>query len=77
MNKMSNERRLTVSYYRDSYAEDVPFLRLKGKWLRDSGFIPGTHVKVFVLRDHLIISKDNDTDYAKLKKQNWRVDEKY
>jgi hypothetical protein len=56
-----NERFLTVSYCRDNYCdEDVPFLRLKGKWLRDGGFDAGTHVKVIVVRDKLVITKDGD-----------------
>jgi len=56
-----SERFLTVSYCRDNYCdEDVPFLRLKGKWLRDGGFDAGTHVKVMVVRDKLVITKDGN-----------------
>ena len=56
-----NERFLTVSYCRENYCdENVPFLRLKGKWLRDGGFDAGTHVKVMVVRDILVITKDGN-----------------
>ena len=56
-----NERFLTVSYCRENYCdEDFPFLRLKGKWLRDGGFDAGTHVKVIVVRDKLVITKDGN-----------------
>ncbi len=56
-----SERFLTVSYCRDDYCnEDIPFLRLKGKWLRDGGFDAGTLVKVTVVRDILVITKDGD-----------------
>ncbi|MBD3340433.1 MAG: type I addiction module toxin, SymE family [Candidatus Lokiarchaeota archaeon] len=54
-----NERHLTVSYCREDYSEeDIPFLRLKGKWMRDGGFEPGTFVKVLVMKDELVIKKD-------------------
>ena len=65
-----NERFLTVSYCRDDYCnEDIPFLRLKGKWLRDGGFDAGTHVKVMVVRDILVITKDGDRGRRDLEKE--------
>lgn len=61
MTKKLNERYLTVSYCREDYCDDdIPFLRLKGKWLRDGGFDAGTHVKVMVVRDKLVITKDGN-----------------
>ena len=61
MEEKLSERYLTVSYCREDYCDDdIPFLRLKGKWLRDGGFEAGTHVKVNVVRDKLVITKDGD-----------------
>lgn len=61
MTKKANERYLTVSYCREDYCnDDIPFLRLKGKWLREGGFDAGTHVKVNVVRDKLVITKDGE-----------------
>lgn len=61
MEEKLDERYLTVSYCREDYCdEDIPFLRLKGKWLRDGGFEAGTHVKVNVVRDKLVITKDGN-----------------
>ena len=64
------ERFLTVSYCRENYCdEDIPFLRLKGKWLRDGGFDAGTHVKVMVVRDILVITKDGDRGRRDMEKE--------
>ena len=61
MEEKLDERHLTVSYCREDYCnEDIPFLRLKGKWLRDGGFEAGTHVKVNVVKNKLVITKDGD-----------------
>ena len=61
MTKKPNERFLTVSYCREDYCnDDIPFLRLKGKWLREGGFEAGTYVKVNVVRDKLVITKDGN-----------------
>lgn len=35
-------------------------LRLKGKWLRDSGFDSGTQMKLFILKDQMIITRADD-----------------
>ena len=64
------ERFLTVSYCRDDYCdENIPFLRLKGKWLREGGFDAGTHVKVMVVRDILVITKDGDRGRRDMEKE--------
>ncbi len=46
--KRSNRpRRLTVSYAStDTPGVDVPYLRLRGRWLQEAGFVIGRHVKI-------------------------------
>ncbi len=47
--KPSNKpRRLTMCYATDAPGVDVPYLRLRGRWLQDAGFVIGRHVKVEV-----------------------------
>jgi toxic protein SymE len=46
--KPSNKpRRLTVGYAStDTPGVDVPYLRLRGRWLQQAGFVIGRHVKI-------------------------------
>ena len=67
MGNNKKERRLTVSYSNDGGYKQTPFLRLKGHWLRDGGFLPGTRVNVLVLQDKLVVTKD--VDFIKKKKR--------
>ena len=43
----NKSRRLTVSYAStDTPGVNVPYLRLRGRWLQDAGFTIGRHVKI-------------------------------
>ena len=45
----SKPRRLTVGYAStDTPGVDVPYLRLRGRWLEDAGFVIGRHVRIEV-----------------------------
>ena len=51
-------RRLTVGYKPlKSHGVEVPYLRLRGRWLRDAGFEIGRHVKVDVREGRLTIER--------------------
>ena len=55
-NTSAKPRRLTVGYKPlASPGVDVPYLRLRGRWLRDAGFDIGRSVKVEVGEGRLII----------------------
>ena len=49
LNPSMKARRLTVGYSSgDSPGSDVPYLRLRGRWMKDAGFAIGRNVKVEV-----------------------------
>ena len=46
-NACKKSRRLTVSYASTATAgTNVPYLRLRGRWLQDAGFTIGRHVTI-------------------------------
>lgn len=54
----SKPRRVTVSYANTHKPRvSVPFLRLRGRWLQDAGFIIGRHVKVEVSEGRMTIEQ--------------------
>jgi hypothetical protein len=57
--KPSNKhRRLTVGYAStDTPGVDVPYLRLRGRWLQDAGFVIGRHVKIEVNEGRMTIEQ--------------------
>jgi toxic protein SymE len=57
--KPSNKpRRLTVGYAStDTPGVDVPYLRLRGRWLQDAGFVIGPHVKIEVNEGRMTIEQ--------------------
>jgi hypothetical protein len=56
LNPSMKARRLTVGYSTgDSPGSDVPYLRLRGRWLKDAGFAIGRNVKVEVSEGRLMI----------------------
>jgi toxic protein SymE len=49
-------RLLTVVYAcTDTPGVDVPYLRLRGRWLEDAGFVIGRHVRIEVDEGRLMI----------------------
>jgi len=38
----------------------VPYIRLRGKWLKHAGFEIGDYIKITVTEDGLMISPDNN-----------------
>lgn len=36
---------------------DVPYMRLRGRWLQDAGFVIGRHVKIAVSERRLLIEQ--------------------
>jgi hypothetical protein len=51
------ERILTVSLYPEAWPH-VPWIRLRGMWLQEAGFTPHSRVRVRVMKDCLIITKE-------------------
>jgi len=56
-NIKKNERFLTVSIYPDA-RQNVPWIRLRGLWLLQAGFIPQTRIRVRVMSGCLVITKE-------------------
>ena len=51
-------RRLIVGYgSTDKPGVDVPYMRLRGFWLQDAGFVIGRHVKIEVSEGRLLIEQ--------------------
>lgn len=51
-------RRLTVGYAStDTSGPDVPYLRLRGRWLQHAGFVIGRHVKIEVNEGRMTIEQ--------------------
>ena len=51
-------RRLTVGYAStDTPGVDVPYVRLRGRWLQDAGFVIGRHVKIEVSEGRMTIEQ--------------------
>ena len=56
LNPCTKARRLTVGYAPlDSPGSYVPYLRLRGRWLKDAGFAIGRNVKIEVSEGRLMI----------------------
>jgi toxic protein SymE len=57
--KPSNKpKRLTVGYAStDTPGVSVPYLRLRGRWLQDAGFVIGRHVKIEVDEGRMTIEQ--------------------
>jgi hypothetical protein len=54
----SKTRRLTVGYAStETPGVDVPYLRLRGRWMQDAGFAIGRHVKIEVSNGRMIIEQ--------------------
>ena len=51
------ERFLTVSIYPESIPR-LPWIRLRGLWLEQAGFVPQTRIRVRVMRGCLVITTD-------------------
>jgi toxic protein SymE len=52
------DRRLVVGYGTTSQpGVEVPYLRLRGRWLQDAGFVIGRYVKVEVREGRLTIEQ--------------------
>lgn len=50
------------SHYPVDYGHNtnfVPFIRLRGKWLRKAGFYIGQQIKVYIFKERLIIVPNN------------------
>jgi type I toxin-antitoxin system toxin SymE len=51
-------RRLIVGYGSTATpGVDVPYLRLRGRWLRDAGFVIGRHVKIQLSEGRMTIEQ--------------------
>ena len=51
-------RRLTIGYAStDTPGLSVPYLRLRGRWLQDAGFVIGRHVTIEVNDARLMIEQ--------------------
>lgn len=49
-------------YYPIEYGHNtsfVPFIRLRGKWLKEAGFYIGQQIKVYIFKERLIIVPKN------------------
>lgn len=56
--KPCRPRQLTVGYgSTDKPGVDVPYMRLRGQWLQDAGFIIGRHVKIEISQGRLLIEQ--------------------
>ena len=53
----SQDRFLTVCLYPEPNPH-VPWIRLRGLWLRQAGFTPGSRVRVRVMPGCLVITKE-------------------
>jgi toxic protein SymE len=52
----NDTRRLIVGYAStDKPGVDVPYVRLRGRWLQDAGFVIGHYVKIEVSEGRLLI----------------------
>lgn len=51
------ERILTVSFYPEAVPR-TPWIRLRGLWLREAGFMPNTRVRVRVMPGCLVITSE-------------------
>jgi hypothetical protein len=56
-NQTYQERRVTVSLYPE-YRPHVPWIRLKGLWLEEAGFSPESKLRIRVMTNCLVITKD-------------------
>lgn len=66
---MTHRRTLKVQERGDRYhikhqgcGHSVPLIRLRGKWLREAGFLPGQHVAVIVEYGRLVLLAPHDCD---------------
>ena len=58
-NEQKYERLLTVSIRPDSALQSpIPWIRLSGRWLAEAGFTPRTRIRVRVMTDCLVITKE-------------------
>jgi hypothetical protein len=54
----NDTRRLIVGYAStDTPGVDVPYIRLRGRWLQDAGFVIGRSLKVEVTERRLLIEQ--------------------
>lgn len=54
---MRQERFLTVALYPEAQPR-LPWIRLRGLWLEQAGFLPRARVRVRVMRGCLVITTD-------------------
>lgn len=53
---------VTDYHYPVNFGHDtnfVPFIRLRGKWLKNAGFYIGQEIKVYIFKERLIIVPKN------------------
>jgi hypothetical protein len=54
----NDTRRLIVGYAStDAPGVDVPYVRLRGRWLQDAGFVIGRYVKIEVTEKRMLIEQ--------------------
>jgi hypothetical protein len=51
------ERFLTVSLYPEAQPK-IPWIRLRGLWLQQAGFTPQSRIRVRVMTDCLVITRE-------------------
>lgn len=51
------ERFLTVSLYPETIPR-MPWIRLRGQWLRQAGFVPQARIRVRIMQGCLVITTD-------------------
>ncbi len=51
------ERFLTVSIYPEA-SPRMPWIRLRGRWLAQAGFLPQTRIRVRIMRGCLVITTE-------------------
>ena len=51
------ERFLTVSLYPEAIPR-MPWIRLRGRWLQQAGFVPQTRIRVRIMQGCLVITTE-------------------
>lgn len=51
------ERFLTVQRYPEVKSQ-IPWIRLRGEWLRQAGFAPQSRIRVRIMNDCLVITRE-------------------
>lgn len=53
---MKPDRFLTVGIDRDTYPKNLPWIRMRGQWLAQAGFVPRTRIHIRVGIDRLVLT---------------------